>query len=466
MPVTISGITTISDPRDREIKTLIAELVEALREFCQVDTGFLLSTIGVDVYSYNPATGMLQVGMELAEYAAWVQPKGGKRGVGRGMWVRRARAAFGASHPKVQVVNWRVEEGTGDALFILKLPPDMWARGAPPKRPLVSGRPRLVKNWYTDRNPFRKKAAPAVPTVAVPTEETAPLLAPVVELAEGTGGRNWFNDKPGALEAVLDDIFGYGVVGKPWPDDFPKITALTTGEKMKGDGSVNAYRENGKNPLPIYDAAKHGDAESAVKLAKILIGKEQKQKILGIAEKHPDAIVCALTAKEEAGNNQIPAGLRNAISDIGNLKNDKDIVQTNKVGHTGEDMDHRLAFRSQFGGPVVKGGEYILVDDFTTSGASLSDLRDYIEHNGGRVVNMLSYGVGRDSFQIALTEKTLLDLEAKFGHDALYEFLAKQGIHGGTVEALTEREARHILGWESLDDGKARLDAARSKKVL
>ena len=48
----------------------------------------------------------------------------------------------------------------------------------------------------------------------------------------------------------------------------------------------------------------------------------------------------------------------------------------------------------RFEGEVKKGTDYILLDDFITSGAELRDMRDYIQSKGGNVVMMTTFGHG------------------------------------------------------------------------
>jgi len=252
-----------------------------------------------------------------------------------------------------------------------------------------------------------------------------------------------------APEEKPDSKNEYDVVGKAWPEDFPNITVLTTVSNMKSNQH--------------YTAAKSGDSEEAVEFAMGIIGKSQREKILAVAKEHPDAIVCEVVAQEQNGKNKIPTALSQVICEIGNLKTAKRIFQANKVSHTGAGIDHRLAFRSEYDGSVVDGGRYILIDDVVTSGASLSDLRDYIEHNGGRVVHIMSGGAAQFATNIKLSQKTRVDLETKFGHNALHEFLKEERIHGGNHLALTESEGRRILSFDSLDEGRERLAHARAK---
>jgi predicted amidophosphoribosyltransferase len=110
--------------------------------------------------------------------------------------------------------------------------------------------------------------------------------------------------------------------------------------------------------------------------------------MLALAQQHPSAIVVPVHAEESTGRNQIPTKFADYFGYVTGLEVDTGIVQSRKVGRTGKGAWHRLAFRPAFSGPVQAGREYIVVDDIVTGGVSLSELRQFIESQGGRVVAM------------------------------------------------------------------------------
>jgi hypothetical protein len=127
--------------------------------------------------------------------------------------------------------------------------------------------------------------------------------------------------------------------------------------------------------------------------------------------------VVPVHAEEASGRNKIPSKFADYIGHIAGLEVDEGIAQSNKVGRTGKGAWHRLAFRPQFAGAVIAGREYILVDDIVTGGGSLSELRQYIEANGGKVVEMATLGAAQFSANIRLSEKSPLDLTEKYGEE-------------------------------------------------
>ena len=240
------------------------------------------------------------------------------------------------------------------------------------------------------------------------------------------------------------------VEANDWPADFQNVTAMTTVVKMTSH--------------PDHKLAKAGDKDAAVRLVTdLLSGKEQQRKIKELGDKYPDAIVVPVHAEEKAGRNRIPEKLADYIGKTARLEVDNGIVQTEKVGHTGADAWHRLAFRAKFDGEVKPGKQYILVDDVVTAGGTFGELRHYIESKGGKVVHMTSAGTAQFSAKIALSEKTRLALEQKYDVQLLRKFLKEENIYGGNYKALTESEARTILGAGSLDTARDRITTARQK---
>jgi len=234
------------------------------------------------------------------------------------------------------------------------------------------------------------------------------------------------------------------------PECFARVTQLTTIAKMKSHAD--------------YKAAKAGDAEAAARLVRdMMSGKAQQEKIKALAEKHPGAILVAVHAEERAGKNKIPQAIARHIGEATGLEVDTGIVQSGKVGHAGQDAWHRLAFRAKFDGEVKPGRKYILVDDVVTGGGTLSELRRHIELNGGKSAGMLCAGAAQFSTNIALSDKTRLDIENKFGIESLQKFLLEEGIYGGDYQSLTESEARLILGAGTLVKARDRIAEARQE---
>jgi hypothetical protein len=229
----------------------------------------------------------------------------------------------------------------------------------------------------------------------------------------------------------------------PWPKSFPNVLQMST---------ANAVVKH-----PDHPAAKAGDPDAA---AQLVMDLSKPEKIKALVARHPQAIVVPVHAEEASGRNKIPSKFADYIGHIAGLEVNEGIAQSNKVGRTGKGAWHRLAFRPQFAGAVISGREYILVDDIVTGGGSLSELRQYIEANGGKVVEMATLGAAQFSANIRLSEKSPLDLTEKFSEVPLREFLTRENLYAGSAASLTESEARTILRARSLDDAGNRIFAA------
>lgn len=164
--------------------------------------------------------------------------------------------------------------------------------------------------------------------------------------------------------------------GRSWGEYFPGVVNHTTSSVAKRH--------------PDFYAAKHGDFDAAIRLVDALVKDE---KILEVARRHPDAHVAYIHRKQGDGINMIPAAYAAKYAALGMTVED-DIIAVTNVSHTNASDVARLGRRVRFDGKVTRGADYILLDDFITSGAELRDLRDYISSRGGIVVMITTFGHG------------------------------------------------------------------------
>ena len=242
----------------------------------------------------------------------------------------------------------------------------------------------------------------------------------------------------GELQRQID------VPANPWPENFGKVMLMSSGPRVRN------HRD--------HAAAKAGDVAAAVRLVDEL-GKPAKLRAFAAA--HPGAIVLSVHGEEEAGRNALPETYARYIGVMTGLEVDGEIVMANRVGHTGAGHWHRLAVRPTFNGRVQAGREYLLVDDLVRDGGTLSELRWYIEARGGRVVGVSTLGHAIFADTIALSDKTRVALEQRYGLQSLRDFLKEQGLYGGEHRALAEGEGRTLLSAGSLDAARDRLAEAR-----
>ena len=244
-----------------------------------------------------------------------------------------------------------------------------------------------------------------------------------------------------------------------WYNESTNVIPFSTINKMKSN--------------PNYEEAKGGNRDAAFDLVQnIMSGEEQQKKMRELAEKHPDAILLAVHAEEKAGRNAIPLAIADYIGENTGLKVDDNIVQTVFASRTGSDQLHRLTNRPKFDGEVQRGAKYILIDDVVSRGGTFSELRYYIESNGGIVVGMVSIGASIYSAKISLSEETKLDLQKHFGvklengeYDMtpLINILKELDLYDGKTKYLTNSEAKAILNPETVNAARNRRAEARQK---
>jgi len=95
-----------------------------------------------------------------------------------------------------------------------------------------------------------------------------------------------------------------------------------------------------------------------------------------------------------------------------------------------------MVSRAIFDGDVIRGRQYILVDDVKTSAGTLAELRLYIESKGGEVVAVSTLGVSRNAI-IASRPQTLTKITGKHNEKEFTNILQEFDIAGGRIGNLT-----------------------------
>ena len=229
----------------------------------------------------------------------------------------------------------------------------------------------------------------------------------------------------------------------PWGDFPPVVFQTITGSAKKH---------------PRYHAAKAGDVDAALEIVTSLVRQPILDEIGGILAVRKPWVIPVM-AEEASGRNKLPSAYATVLARYFGLENSVDIVQTVRAKHPGADAFHRIAVQPQFGGRVVAGQEYLIVDDTMTIGGTLANLRGYIETNGGKVLlastlTGLPYGS-----HIALTNPTLYRLRRK--HGRLEPWWKSE--FGFGFDCLTEGEAGHLAAAPDADAIRNRISDARRK---
>jgi hypothetical protein len=190
-------------------------------------------------------------------------------------------------------------------------------------------------------------------------------------------------------------------------------------------------------------------------------------KVIQIGEKYPGCVVASVHAEEAQGRNKLPTVFAAAIAEICDCDLDVEIIQINRVSHTLANARQRLARVPLFGGDVSPNRQYVIVDDVCTTGSSLAALRHYIEARESQVVLATSLAIpepeeGRDSRQLAITEKTASQIRRKFNSQVVDDILKAYGI-APSIQHLTEAAGKTILGFQSALGLRASLSASRQE---
>jgi hypothetical protein len=204
---------------------------------------------------------------------------------------------------------------------------------------------------------------------------------------------------------------------------------------------------------PKYSEAKAGNADAALLLVTQLAGQwlfDNEKRF------EPGVIFVAPHAKEVSGDNAIPQTLAALCASVLFGVTDTEVVQTDRVYHTGADAMERMASRATFEGGVVPGGRYVLVDDVTSLGGTLAELTNYIQLNGGVVKDVVVLVNAGRSLALVPPKKFVNLIKERFDD----EFTEVFGIEPA---ALTANEASYLVGFSSIDGIRNRLFAARQE---
>lgn len=117
------------------------------------------------------------------------------------------------------------------------------------------------------------------------------------------------------------------------------------------------------------------------------------EKVYHIVQTYPNAHIIYNHRMKGDGINMIPAAYA-AMFEAAGMQVEHNVVGITNVSHTGASDISRICKRMRYEGNINQGTDYILLDDFITSGAELRDLRDYVESKGGHVVLISTLGHG------------------------------------------------------------------------
>lgn len=230
-----------------------------------------------------------------------------------------------------------------------------------------------------------------------------------------------------------------------WQKDFPDVVLHAR------LGDATSHRD--------YEAAKAGDKDAAYRLVSEILTKDAVDKIRNIIG-HREVLLAAVHAEEASGLNKIPQAMADVLGKVLHQEVATGIVQTKRVGRTGQDGFGRLANQPEFAGNVRSDLPYFILDDTLTQGGTLAGLKGYIESHGGRVIGASALTGKQYSARMAMSPQTLSQLREHFGGTGLENWWKQQ--YGYGFDGLTESEANYLLRAGDADKIRDRVLAARS----
>ena len=132
-----------------------------------------------------------------------------------------------------------------------------------------------------------------------------------------------------------------------------------------------------------FEKGKTGDTDAA---EKFIQGVTDWKDFDSLAKRHPNAIIVPVRASDLSGRNVVPRVFAHMIGRRTGLKVSDEIFQAETKKRRGGNFWTHLRTPVTFTGRVEKGREYVLVDDHCTYGTTFAALRNFIESNGGKVI--------------------------------------------------------------------------------
>ena len=235
-----------------------------------------------------------------------------------------------------------------------------------------------------------------------------------------------------------------------WPTNFPPVCTKARVSALMRHPSFK-------------DAKLGGDFEAAERLVYDLI---DVQGLRELSYRNVGARI-VVVGGGPADTNQIPRAYAEAVSRVMECPLDLGVLKANSPKHTGKSAMRRFLSRAEFAGRITRGATYIAVDDVMTQGGTVSELRQFLQAQGSRVVAVATLAftdssVMSDGIHIAPTADTRRKIASQFPADELKALFLSNGIYQGNPLALTESEARMVLRYKTIEELRGAIDIERS----
>lgn len=188
-----------------------------------------------------------------------------------------------------------------------------------------------------------------------------------------------------------------------------------------------------------YGAAKSGDVEAAVRLARRAV----TESLIGKLKHIQNPLVVGVISIEVSGENAIPQAAAAVIAHRLDGQWDDEIVQSSATMRTEQGGLGRIFSRPVFDGTVTPHRNYIVVDDTLTQGATMAALCRHIWEAGGDVAALVALSGKAYSSKLSPDDSTITQLRQKYG-DLEHDFTAETGVR---FDQLTNSEARYLVNF-------------------
>jgi hypothetical protein len=219
----------------------------------------------------------------------------------------------------------------------------------------------------------------------------------------------------------------------PW-EDFPDVIVQTTVARMQAQAA--------------YGAAKRGDPEAAVEVLRPLFKP-------GKVPWAFDAVI-PVTQFDRAHQNALPSAYANLLAAHRGAGIVTTVYQDNVVSHTGADAPTRILAQPTFAGEVEPGLRVVIVDDVVSFGATLANLRGWLERQGAVVVGATTLAATYGGTKLRPAEAAIDALLERFPR--VWDLARSMGFK---PECFTGREVHYLAGLKRERDLDALIDLSR-----
>lgn len=211
----------------------------------------------------------------------------------------------------------------------------------------------------------------------------------------------------------------------PWESDFPPVYYHTSVSFLKSCAG--------------YYKAKQGDCISAVNTVDECV----KPDIINrLKKEYPRAVLLPVLTDTD---NRLPAAFAERIG----LRVHYGIYAACNIRRKTLSGLERILFSPVFTGDVIKGAQYIIVDDVVTQGGTISALRRFVMRGGATVAAVTALACSAGSVCLSPESGLIERIINKFEADELTEILNRYAL-AESIHELTNSQVKYLLRYKNI----------------